>query len=157
MNGPLLVLTTDLELVRHEHLGNMSSNLDGCPRHLPAGGPLRPLTGAVVDESSNPLVVLGQNGTPEELLVGPVASVPLVGEALSDPGEADGVRPDLLHRQLWPDGDVDAIGELLGRLHVLHALETLLEEAEGAVADLGQGHELKKRWVRRRHHLPTCP
>jgi hypothetical protein len=75
----------------------MSSNLDCCPGHLPAGSPLRPLTGAVVDESSNPLVMLGQHGTPEELLVGPAAAVPLVGEALSDPRQANGLRPDLLH------------------------------------------------------------
>ena len=157
MIGPQLILTTDLEVMRHEHLGNMSSNLDSCSGHLPAGGSLRPLTGAVVDKRRNPFIMLGQNGTPEELLVGPGAAVPLVRESLSYPREADSVWPDLLHRQLRPDGNVYAIWNLLGRLHGLHALKTLLEEAEGAVTLLGQSHELKNRLVRGRHHLPTCP
>ena len=93
---------------------------------------------AVVDELLDPGVVLSDDGAPEEGLVCPPAAVPLVREPLFDAGEPDSVVPHLVHSQLWPQRDPGVFWDLPAKLHHLHGLEQLLDEAEGAVVFAGQ-------------------
>ena len=123
----------------YEHSGDVGADGDiFVLDHLLLDTPGVSFPGAVIYEVLDPGVVLSDDGAPEEGLVCPPAAVPLVREPLLDAWEPNSVVPHLVHSQLWPQRDPGVFWNLLGKLHHLHGLEQLLDEAEGAVVFAGQ-------------------
>ena len=62
-----------------------------------------------------------------------MAPVPFVGEALTNPGELEGVGPDLVDCEFGPVGDFYILWGLAVELHDLLPLKELLHEMQGTV------------------------